>query len=100
MRVGIDIDDTLCAFMEGITDFVATKYSITTNYADYADIPLHSIWNVDEERAKEILNDYIYSSINALVPYAGSQACLLKYPHVEFYAITARDYELTDATRT
>lgn len=99
MRVGIDIDDTLCPFMELVVPWVRENYEINTKFGDYCNKPLHQIWNVAEDVAVTILKKFIYSDIY-FPPYEGSQEVLNHFKDkFEFYAITARDYELTDSTK-
>lgn len=91
LRIGIDIDDTLCDFTGACNEYVTPYLSKPLKKGDYVTIKYSYLWKKSESESQRLIKEFVYSSIEDLTPFPYSQECLSnckKSGKFEFYAIT------------
>ena len=103
LRVGVDIDDTICEFMLKLCTYVNVRLNMNLNIDDYTHTRYHDLWNMSELEAQSLIADFIFIGDNPtfdLNPISNAYKVLSSLTnHIDFYAISARDTRLKDVTR-
>lgn len=98
-RIGVDIDDTLCNFCIHMNVWVNSVLNTAFTIEDYDARKLGEIWNIPQEQADKLVEQYVLSYTSTLEPIEDGYDTLKSLlPYCDFYAITARDNRLTKQT--
>jgi len=102
MRIGVDLDDTLCEFVQPLLLFLNSKFQKSVSINDIKDYSFENYYPVSSEEIQKLINEFIFfdncSNLKP-IPYAFQALQNLKKDfNCELFIITARDYRLKDAT--
>lgn len=111
IRVGIDLDDTLCDFTTPLNEYYNAKYSTAYHVEDYTR-PHAEVWNISSFEADKVIESFIFGPVEENLPAHGDLSCSLKpLPEAqeffktinrdiyEFYLISARNNALYESTQ-
>ena len=100
MKIGIDIDEVLAKFIEGVNVFYNRIHKTTFSFADYKFYDLEKTWGGSKERAIKIISDF-YKSLDFenILPVEGSREAIqnLSANH-KLIALTSRPLFTKNAT--
>lgn len=95
IRIGIDLDDTLCDFSTPLQEYA--RKTLSTELFNTFDFNVN--WPPDKEGVKELFEEFIFSNnCRDLTPLDNAYSVLRTLKNTglfEFYIITARDLALT-----
>lgn len=101
IKVGVDIDDTLCDFIGTLNQHFNTWHCTSFAVNDYVTTSFDKVWSISPEEAQSVITEFVFSSVDHLtpLPYAYDALKRLKDSGMyEFYAISARDTVLYPST--
>ena len=100
VKIGIDIDDTLCNFHEVFIDYVNTLYSQSYNYEAMTVYDYDNFLNFND--VQHVFDQFIRCNmVPKLEPFKNAFECLKKLKnsiYCELHLITSRDDRLSDIT--
>ena len=106
MKIGLDLDDTICDFITPLTNYANKKVGLNIKFDDYLSYDFADVWNMDPVTAQSIVTEFIFendgNNILNLPPIPGAIEKLKKIKskiNCEYYIISARDTRLLEITK-
>jgi len=102
MKIGVDLDDTLCEFVQPLLLFLNSKLQKSVSINDIKYYSFEHYYSVSVEEIQKLINEFLFlencSNLEP-IPYAFQALQNIKTDlNCEFIIITSRDYRLKDAT--
>ena len=101
--IAVDLDEVLGYFVEALNQFVIETTTISLTIADYKSYEFFEVWNMKQEEAQRIVEDFLESKYfrEGLKVVKKSFETLSKFHiYFEYHLVTSRQYSIKNITCT